>query len=237
MKKYVRMYFPIYFFTAAVMLALVSFGSTAATVLAENSAIGRENVIVIDAGHGGEDGGAVSCTGVLESQINLELAKRLDDLLQLLGYETKMIRTTDISIYTEGDTIAAKKVSDLKQRVKIVSETEGAILLSIHQNLFPDSRYSGAQVFYNNIAGSKELAQKMQTQFVASVNPGSRRKAKAATNVYLLEHIQKPGVLVECGFLSNPEEEAKLRTGAYQKKICCIIAATLAQVLDERTNG
>lgn len=231
MKKYFRMFFPLYFVTAIIMLTLVSICSSAVTVMSENTAIERPHVIIIDAGHGGEDGGATSCSGVLESQLNLELALRLNDLIQFLGYDTKMIRTTDISVYTEGHTIAAKKVSDLKQRVKIVNETDGAILLSIHQNLFPDSRYSGAQVFYNNQTGSKELSTKMQTQFVATVNPDSHRKSKPADGVYLMQHITKPGILVECGFLSNPEEEEKLRTGEYQKKICCVIAATVAEYL------
>lgn len=231
MKKYFRMFFPLYFVTAAVMLTLVSLCSRAVTVMTENSAVDREHIIVIDAGHGGEDGGATSCSGVLESRLNLEFALQLNDLMHLLGFETKMIRTTDISIYTEGSTIAAKKVSDLKQRVKIVNETEGAFLVSIHQNLFPDSRYSGGQVFYNGQGEAKELATQLQAALVSAVNPGSRRKAKPAEGVYLMQHIAKPGILVECGFLSNPEEEAKLRTGEYQKKICCVIAATVAQSL------
>lgn len=231
MKKYFRMFFPLYFVTAVIMLTLVSFCNSAVTVMWENTAIVRPHIVVIDAGHGGEDGGATSCSGVLESKLNLEFALRLNDLMQLLGYDTKMIRTTDISIYTEGSTIAAKKVSDLKQRVKIVNETDGAILVSLHQNLFPDSRYSGAQVFYNNQAGSKELSTRLQTQFIATVNPGSHRKSKQANGVYLMQHIAKPGILVECGFLSNPEEEAKLQSGEYQKKICCVIAATVSDYL------
>lgn len=207
-------------------------GSRAVTVIAENSPVERLHRIVIDAGHGGEDGGAVSCTGVPESGINLQIALRLDDLLHLLGHETVMVRTTDISVYTEGETLNQKKVSDLKARVKLVNETENGILVSIHQNTYSQSRYSGAQVFYANTSGSEELAKRMQTAFVCTVNPGSNRQAKKAAGLYLFENITRPGVLVECGFLTNPEEEAKLRTPAYQKNLCCVIAAALSQYLN-----
>lgn len=229
MKKYFFRFWPLYLLTAALFLLVVAAASQAATVWAENSPITRQHTLIIDAGHGGEDGGATSCTGVLESQLNLQIALRLEALLHLLGYETKMIRTTDISIYTEGKTIAARKASDLRNRVKIVNETADALLLSIHQNLFPDCRYSGAQVFYNPVEGAEELARAMQTAFVATINPESNRKIKPAQGIYLMQNVHHPGVLVECGFLSNPEEEAQLRTGEYQKKICCVIAATVAQ--------
>lgn len=206
-------------------------GSRVTTVLAESAPLEGRSCIVIDAGHGGEDGGATSCTGVLESAVNLEIALRLDDLLHLLGYDTLMIRTTDQAVYTKGTTIAEKKVSDLKQRVKIVNETENALLLSIHQNQFSDGRYSGAQVFYSKNQDSQVLAKALQSAFVQTLNPGSHRECKKADGVYLMEHIECPGVLVECGFLSNPEEEAKLRTPDYQKKLCCVIGATVSNFL------
>lgn len=229
---YLRLIWPVYLIAAVLMLAFTEFGSRSVTAFVENRPAEWEHVILIDAGHGGEDGGATSCTGALESGINLEIALRLEDLMHLLGYRTQMIRRTDISVYTQGDTIAAKKISDLKQRVKIVNETTNGILVSIHQNTFPDGRYHGAQIFYNTIPGSKELAQVMQTAFVQSLNSGSNRKCKKADGVYLMEHIQRPGVLVECGFLSNPAEEANLRAGEYQKKLCCVIASALSLYLN-----
>ena len=116
------------------ILLLAMLGNKAVTVLSENAPLKSRHCFIIDAGHGGVDGGAVSCTGVYESRINLEIALRLNDLMHLLGYDTKMIRSEDISIYTYGETIAAKKSSDLKERVRIVNETENGILLSIHQN-------------------------------------------------------------------------------------------------------
>jgi N-acetylmuramoyl-L-alanine amidase len=139
--------------------------------------------------------------------------------------ETKMIRTTDISVYTEGQTISQKKVSDLKHRVQIINETPNATVISIHQNYFSDGKYSGAQVFYPKDETSRRLAEAMQLAFGVT---GSTRGAKPSQGVYLMEHIRCPGVLVECGFLSNPQEEAKLRSPEYQKLLCCVIVSTLS---------
>lgn len=208
-------------------------GNKIAAVVSENTPIEKRHCFIIDAGHGGVDGGAVSCTGVHESKINLEIALKLNDLMHLLGMETIMIRTTDISVYTSGESIAAKKSSDLKERVRIVNETENATLLSIHQNHYSDSYYSGAQIFYPQTDGSADLAKALQTQFIQSLNPGSNRQAKKAEGLYLMKHIEKTGVLIECGFLSNYNEEAKLRSDAYQKKICCVIAAVCSTYAKE----
>lgn len=217
--------------TMALVLLCAYWGSRVVTVISEELPFERKHCIVIDPGHGGEDGGATSCTGRMESEYNLAISRRLDDLLHLLGYRTRMTRTSDVSIYTTGSTIAQKKVSDLKERVRIVNETENALLLSIHQNQFSDSRYSGAQVFYAKTTGSKELGQKLQTELVSALNPGSNRKSKPVSGVYLLENISCTGVLIECGFLSNPQEEARLRDEDYQKALCCVIAASLHQYL------
>ena len=221
-------------FCGAVMLAALLtalLGSRAVTTLAESRPVEREHCIVIDPGHGGEDGGAVSRSGYPESGMNLEISLRLKDLLNLMGYQTKMIRTTDISVYTKGESLSQKKASDLKERVRCINETEGALLLSIHQNHFPDNRYSGAQVFYAGTEGSEELAKQLQSMLVSELNPGSSRRAKKSSGVYLMEHIQCPGVLIECGFLSNAAEEARLRDPDYQKKLCSVIAAVTSGYL------
>lgn len=215
----------------ALTLLAAHWGSRAVTVFTENAPIPRKHTIIIDPGHGGVDGGATSCTGILESRFNLEISLRLNDLFRFLGHDTKMIRTEDISVYTAGDTIAKKKMSDLKERVRMVNETENALLLSIHQNNFPDSRYSGGQVFYAGSEGSQMLAKVLQSAFVTYLNPGSRRQEKKSSGVYLMEHIHCPGVLIECGFLSNPEEEAKLRRPDYQKKLCAVIVCTVTEYL------
>ena len=215
----------------ALTLLIAHLSSRAVTVMAETTPIPRAVTIVIDPGHGGVDGGATSCTGVLESRFNLEISLKLNQLFRLLGYDTRMIRTEDISIYTKGETIGQKKVSDLKERVRIVNETKNALLLSIHQNNFPDGKYSGAQVFYAGTEGSQSLAKRLQSAFVTHLNPGSRRQEKKSSGIYLMEHIRCPGVLIECGFLSNPAEEAKLRNKAYQQKLCAVIACTVAENL------
>ena len=203
------------------------------TVLSENASIDYGNCIIIDAGHGGVDGGATSCSGILESKINLDISLRLQDLFHLLGYQTYMIRTDDRSIHTQGESIAAKKVSDLKERVRIVNESNENLLISIHQNYYQQSKYAGAQVFYAPTDRSDILAKNLQDNLVKALNPGSHRRAKAGKGIYLLEHIKRPGVLIECGFLSNPEEERNLLTDAYQKKLCATIACTVSQFLTQ----
>lgn len=218
------------------LAVLLFFGATAGanramTVLSENAVIEDRICLIIDPGHGGIDGGATSCTGVLESKINLDISLRLNDLCHLLGYKTYMIRTDDRSIHTKGESIAAKKVSDLKERVHIVNETENSILISIHQNYFNESQYSGAQVFYAPTETSSEIAKKLQDNIVMTINPGSRRRPKAGKGIYLLEHIQRPGILIECGFLSNPIEEEKLLSESYQKKLCVNIICSVSQFL------
>lgn len=222
---------PIYALAFLSTLFISLLGSKAVTVWTESAPLDGRHTIIIDAGHGGEDGGATSCTGVLESSINLEIAIRLNDLMNLLGYKTIMVRTSDTAIHTQGDTIASRKVSDLKARVSIANETENAVFISIHQNYFTDDRYSGAQVFFPATEGSNELGQSLQKDIVSTLNPGSNRKAKKAEGIYIMEHIQCIGVLIECGFISNPQEEAHLRNEAYQKKICSVIASSVSRFL------
>ena len=224
-----------YAFIAALFIFTAHLTDAVTTAVTQSIAADSTAAVVIDAGHGGIDGGATSCTGKLESAYNLEISLRLRDLFHMLGYPTYMVRTTDTSVYTKGDTIAAQKMSDLKERVRAVNASDKNILVSIHQNLFSDSRYSGAQVFYADTEGSRKLAETLQSSFVNTLNPGSKRKAKKAEGIYLMEHIENPGILVECGFLSNPEEEHKLNAPDYQKKLCCLIAAAVAEFANANT--
>ena len=221
-----------YIFVFGGLILFGILGDRGATAASLTAPLENRHCFIIDAGHGGIDGGAVSCTGVHESKLNLEISLRLNDLMHLLGYDTKMIRTEDISIYTQGNSIAGRKASDLKERVRIVNETENGILLSIHQNHYSDSIYSGGQMFYPKTEDSQELANLLQTAFVTSLNPGSNRKAKPVEGLYLMKHIQKTGVLIECGFLSNYQEEYQLRQPDYQKNICCVIASVCGQFLN-----
>lgn len=219
---------PFYLLIVILFLGIAKIGSTTVTVINQQQSVKRSHTIIIDAGHGGIDGGATSCTGVLESHINLEIALCLEDLFHLLGYDTVMIRKTDESIYTQGNTIASQKVSDLKERVRIVNETPGSFLISIHQNTFSDSRYNGAQVFYPKAGDSQKIAQAIQKELIKQLNPSSNRKAKSAKGVYLMDNINRPGVLIECGFISNREEEAMLRDPVYQRRICSVIASAVS---------
>lgn len=222
---------PIYALVLSGLIIVTGIGNKVATTMAESTIRENRHIVIIDPGHGGVDGGATSCSGVLESKFNLDIALRLNDILHLFGMETIMIRNTDRSVYTQGETISQKKVSDLKERVRLINETSNGILLSIHQNTFPDGQYWGSQVFYPDTPGSKELAIKMQGQLQQSLMPENNRKCKPAKGVYLMEHIRCTGILLECGFLSNAEEEAKLRDEKYQKDLCAVIASVCCQYL------
>lgn len=222
----------VYILIFGIFVAVAYWTNLATTTIVQMIPVERNHTIVIDPGHGGVDGGATSCTGVLESKFNLDISLRLRDLFHLLGYRTKMIRTEDVSVYKSGETIAAKKVSDLRTRVQIINETEDAILVSIHQNTFSDSRYSGPQVFYGPEGEGEALAKLLQKTLTDALAPGSNRMAKKADGIYLMQHINCTGALVECGFLSNPEEEGKLRNSRYQCSLSCVIASAVANFLD-----
>lgn len=189
--------------------------------------------LIIDAGHGGEDGGAVGVAGTTESHINLSIALRLEQLLEFCGYQTQMIRKADVSVYTQGDTIAERKVSDLKNRVELVNHIDPAILISIHQNHFSQEEYSGAQVFYSSVPGSKDIAEEMQNVLRNTLDPNNQRTVKRADSVYLLEKACCPAVLVECGFLSNSREEQLLNESEYQKKIICAVTCALTNYMSK----
>ncbi len=232
-----KKYLPIYAMTLASFLLVSLMTSRAVTTVAEAELARPGVTVVVDPGHGGEDGGAISCTGVPESRFNLEIGRKLRDLLAFMGYSTKLVREEDVSIHSgDAGTIAQKKVSDLRNRVAMVNDTENALLISIHQNQFPESKYFGAQVFYASTEGSRELAEETQALLISTLNPKSSRRCKAAGEVYLLKNIHCTGILVECGFLSNPQEEARLRDGDYQRKLCCAIAAGLDRFLTQRQN-
>ena len=219
------------------VLLIAILGNEGVTAVIENQGLQMQKTIVIDAGHGGIDGGATSCTGVLERDINLEIALKLNDLLHLLGYRTAMTRATQDSVATEGHTIAAQKVSDMKNRLKFVNSIEDSIFISIHQNYFGNSKYHGAQVFYGTLDESKALATHMQSAFVQSLNPDSHRQIKRGDGIYLLEKLVCPAVLIECGFLSNQTEEALLRDKEYQNKLCAVIVSALGTYIRQNATA
>lgn len=151
----------------------------------------------------------------------------------IMGYRTVMVRTEDTSVATEGNTIREEKRSDLRNRINLVNQTDNPLYISIHQNFYPESRYSGPQVFYGSGGDSKTLATLMQSNMNHILTSSSKRSCKKSSGVYIMEHIDCTGILVECGFLSNPEEERKLRTPEYQKKVSGVIAATLADYIEQ----
>ena len=191
----------------------------------ESTAVMSENtlppVIVIDAGHGGEDGGA-SANGLLEKDINLSIALKLRDMLSISGYKVVMTRDSDISVYdSSSGTTREKKVSDLKNRVKIINDSKNNILVSIHQNKFEQSQYFGTQMFYSkNDPKSAVLAEELRKSVTGFLQPDNKRELKQAdSNIYILDKAQVPAVIVECGFLSNEEEAKKLEDDGYQQKM------------------
>ena len=192
----------------------------------------ERQVIVLDAGHGGMDGGCSSAAGDVEKDINLAILLELRELLQASGYEVIVTRDTDVSIHDAGvEGIANQKSSDMDNRLAIFNSVRGAVCLSIHQNQFTDPQYSGAQMFYADTnSRSAALAQQLQQQFVAFLQPENRRETKlVGKELFLCYYSKNPTVMAECGFLSNPEEAALLVTEDYQRKVAFTLYAALVQ--------
>lgn len=229
-REFLRRYAYVYLYVAAFFLALAAVARHSVETVSGFAPLPGSSVLIIDAGHGGEDGGTTGAAGTAEDEVNLAIAKRLEAMLTLLGSQTRMTRTDSEALSTEGETIRARKQSDLRNRAALVNEYSNAILVSIHQNHFPDPRYDGAQVFHTRGAG--ELAKAMQSALTEALSPNSRRQPREARGVYLMEHINCPGLLIECGFLSNPAEEQKLRYGEYQKELAAVMAAVLVRFAD-----
>ena len=186
---------------------------------------GRSPVLILDAGHGGEDGGASTAAGDKESDINLAIVLKMEVLFAFLGVETVLTRDADISIYDEGcKTIREKKVSDLKNRASLVQNTPNAMLLSVHQNTFTDSRYHGAQVFFGADERSVQWGEYTQRLLCEELDPSNSRSATTVPeHVYLFRNVDCPAILVECGFLSNGEDAALLLTDMYQRKLAAVL--------------
>lgn len=183
--------------------------------------------IVIDAGHGGEDGGAVSDSGVLEKDINLSIANDTSALFYMLGFDVTQTRTTDIALDNGEDTIRKRKVSDMKKRLKIFNSSEENTVISIHQNKFSESKYHGTQIFYSpNNPKSKLLADSIKYSVKGLLQPDNERECKKAdSGIYLLKNTNNPAVIVECGFISNGEECKNLLDSQYQKQMAYSITA------------
>lgn len=182
----------------------------------------NQKIIVVDAGHGGEDGGATSANGVSEANINLSIALKLQNLLEQSGSTVILTRSTDEAIYdTEKDgSIRQKKVSDLKNRVKIGNESSADLFVSIHLNKIPQTQYDGWQTFYKKEnEESKRLAESIQKNLNEAIQKQNNRIAKSIENIYIVKNVEIPITIVECGFLSNPEEATNLQDEEYQERL------------------
>ena len=222
------------YYLLCLIVLIVSFALIAKrgeAVQAIANAFGSEDfpILIIDPGHGGEDGGAVSADGTVESHINLSIALTSADLARFLGWEIVMTREEDISIHDDtAKTLREKKVSDLKNRVSLCDNTANGILISIHQNSMPSAKsVRGAQVFYNETNEGIDLAQTIQNVLNQTISSDHKKETKPiGSSSYLMKSVSVPAVLIECGFLSNETECQLLRSAEYQRKISlCIIAA------------
>ena len=195
-------------------------------------------IVIIDAGHGGMDGGAMGVDGQIEKEINLSIALKLDTMLRAYGFETILTRNSDVSIHSaDAKTVRQQKSSDLKNRLKLLEDTSSGILISIHQNKYSQSSACGTQVFYGrNCPESKELAEMLQKTITGYLQPENKREIKQATkDIYLLYQATKPAVMVECGFLSNAAEAEKLTDGKYQDQIAFSICMALMNCLADQS--
>ena len=212
------------FVSMLLLFLFVTGGSVHKLILQADQEQEQQPVIIIDAGHGGEDGGTQG-NGLLEKDVNLSIALSLQDLLRARGFQVIMVRTTDSDVADHSlKTVSERKKSDLKKRVALVEEQDNCILISIHQNYFEQQQYCGTQVFYSTQnTGSTELAQCIQDTVRNSLQADNDRETKPGEGIYLLEQVDVPAVLVECGFLSNPDEAAALSEPLYQKQMALCI--------------
>ena len=199
--------------------------------------ISDEKIIIVDAGHGGEDAGATGINGVHEKDLNLQMALTLGEMLTGKGYTVVYTRTEDKMLYREDENIKGiRKISDLKNRGLIAKEYPNAIFLSIHMNSFGDKKYSGLQVYYSTSNDSSMiLANSIQTSVKKELQPSNNRKIKEGKGIYLLENISNTAVLIECGFLSNSDEAEKLSQKEYQKILSFSIVCGIIEYMNTNT--
>lgn len=209
----------------AIITQRVNFDAEAAEVMGRLS---DGQILIIDAGHGGLDGGASSANGMVESTINLAVAHKLEFLAQFFGVKTVMTRTTEELDYPDSaKTVREKKNWDQKTRAELISSISNAVLISIHQNTYPDPRPRGSQVLYGAARGSQELGELAHNLLIEMLNPENRRVAEPISDkIYLMRKAQCPAILVECGFMSNAQESALLVDNEYQTKLAMVLLAS-----------
>ena len=193
-----------------------------------------QKTVIVDAGHGGDDGGAIGIDGTVEKDINLDIALKLEKILKFYGFNVIMTRTQDVMTCDDGiDSLRKRKISDIHNRFELMRKNPDAIFISVHQNKFEDSSQHGTQVFYSgNDERSKELAEAIQTSVTLTLQRKNDRVVKkSGSGIYLLYHAKIPAVLVECGFISNSDELKKLKDESYRMKLAILIADGLLKYL------
>ncbi len=188
-----------------------------------------QQIVIIDAGHGGFDGGCSGIDGTLEKDINLEIAIKLENILDTFGFKTIMVRTTDTAVNTDGYSIRQKKVSDIKFRQSLMTKYPDSIYLCIHQNRYSSPTVSGMQIFYRpEHDASKLLAEYLQNSITSGIEQSKKRPIKPCSDdVYLIHNATSTAVLIECGFLSNQNDLNNLKNDHYQRKFCYSIVSGL----------
>ena len=222
------------------VLVIVALSVTFERILTSNnentvSTVSQASIVrvVIDPGHGGEDPGSVAYDGTLEKELNLEIANLVKALCILNGTEVIMTRTEDTLLYDYYDDLedytGKKKVYDLKNRLKIAEEHENALYLGIHMNKFSQEKYSGTQIYYSgDNVDSYSVATNVAKNIKEYLQPSNNRKIKVAdSSIYILNNIENPAILVECGFLSNENELALLKTDTYRAKLALLIFSSI----------
>lgn len=210
------------FILSVIALSITTVLSHLNTELFVNAASGidESKFIIIDPGHGGEDGGAIGVDGTLEKDLNLSIALIIGEMLTERGYTVIYTRTDDRMLYKPSENVRGlRKLSDLKTRVEVAEEHPEALFISIHMNSFGQSKYSGLQLYSSNNNESKRLAEAIRKNVIKDVQPNNKRNVKGEEGIYLLENINTTGVLIECGFLTNETECLKLSEKEYQKRL------------------
>ncbi|MHC1694528.1 MAG: N-acetylmuramoyl-L-alanine amidase [Eubacteriales bacterium] len=193
----------------------------------------QQPLVIVDAGHGGMDGGAHGSGGILEKDINLSVSLKLEQFLKMADISCLLTRRDDRML---GDEEARKrKAADLNGRIAIANENPSALFVSVHMNKFPQAQYSGLQVFYSaNNPSSKTAAEIVQTNIKAQLQPDNDRQIKPGKSIYMLQNIRSPAIIVECGFLSNPGEEKLLTQDEYQSKLAFLLFCSIVEYLEEQ---
>lgn len=195
----------------------------------------NQTTFIIDPGHGGEDGGAVSADGTLESTINLDISMKLLDLCHYLGIPAVITREgNDLDYPDSATTTAQRKRWDTKRRVELIQSVPNAVLMSIHQNIYPTPTPRGSQVLYGEGEESKYLGQMLHENLISALDPSNRRVAMPANkDIYIMTHAGCTAVLIECGFLSHPEESVLLNTDSYKLKIATVLAGSALEYWED----